>query len=487
MNKTLTHDPSRLIPLCQNDIAIRQIKSKDFDNTPEARTLSENFASFEAILHEVGINKPAIQKYCRIVVGLAMGRTVEFECSDLTVGARYYYGDNWHELSEKDRIRCTNQGRRLTESLNNIAPGLIVRTVPKGKSACLRVELINLILRVSKLIELGYSASEAASLLEIPMPLRSSHEKTGRSKYSKLKMIRTLTEQIKAEDPELLENYKGGVLIHESLKCNSLDLYRRMGINSYKLKLVDDQLNIRAINLDPDFDKALAVSEQKQQSLILSHSAPNIIQLDDCDAAVVGRLSSYCFEVVQTSPGNFHCRLALPKGTRQKCANSVRDRLLKSLKPIGCCNGGGGKSFRLPGSTNFKPGRGNKVIRILAQEKFTSILELNLAGLIPYEHKAAPTNQATSEKIPDYNRIKTYNDHTDSARDFNFARQAASWGAPRKQIIAELSKASPAAARKGDTYINRTVDRAIANSRRWKSTAKPAVISLSPIRALTDE
>jgi len=448
---------------------IAEIKERDFNDTVEAKQLSHNFTGFDAILRAVGIHKASLQKYCLIVIGLAQGRTVEFVCSDFTVGATYFYGDGWKDLSEQQRIRCTNQGERLNKGINKIAPDLITRTVPTGKPAHLRVQLINLILRVGKLMELGYSASEAVGLLDMPVSLNAPPRR-GRSKHAKLKTIKTLAEQIKAEDPQLLNSYIGGVLIHESLKCNSPELYRKIGITAYVLRLLDDQSNTPVMTLEADFEKALAASNERKQSLILTHTASNVLQLDDCEAEVVARVIPYCFEVVQTSPGSFHCRLALPIGTRQTNADSVRDRLLKSLKNIGSCNGGGAKTFRLPGSTNFKPGKGNKITRIFAQEKFTSIAELSLANLIPYEHKPARSIQGTAKQIPDYARVKTYGDDTDSARDFNFARQAASWGIAREQIIAELLKASPSAAKKGNQYVERTVDRAINNSRRWNSS-----------------
>ncbi|MDX6610929.1 MAG: hypothetical protein QOD75_115 [Blastocatellia bacterium] len=450
---------------------IAEIKAREFDGTIEAKQLSLNFTGFDAIVRAVGINKASLQKYCQIVIGLAKGRTGQFQCSDLTVGARYFYGEGWNELSEKDRLRCTNQGRRLNERLSKIAPDLITRTVPPGKPAFIQAHLINLILRVGKLTELGYSANEAAGLLEIPISLIAPKRK-GRSKHAKHKTIKTLAEQINAEDPDLLSNHTGGVFIHESLKCNSLDLYRMMGITAYKLRLLDDQLNIPAMDLDPDFEKAIVASNDKKQSLILTHTAPHVLQLDDCDAEVVGRIMPHCFEVVQTSPGSFHCRLALPIGTRQASADSVKRRLLKSLSMTGSCNGGGGKTFRLPGSTNFKPEKGNRIIRILAQEKFTSIAELSLANLIPYEHRSAPANGGPAIQIPIYSRVKTYRDHTSSARDFNFCRQAASWGVPRKRIIAELLAASTSAAEKGRQYVERTVDKAIRDSRRWSSSPK---------------
>jgi hypothetical protein len=150
--------------------------------------------------------------------------------------------------------------------------------------------------------------------------------------------------------------------------------------------------------------------------------------------------------------------------------------LLKTLKPVGNVNAGGGKSFRLPGSTNFKPDRGNKVKRIHSQEKITSIWELSMAGLIPYEHKSARATKRTAatKKRPEYDRVKTYEDHSNSARDFNWARQAASWGFDRNELIDGLKEESPTATNKGDKYVKLTVDTAIKKSKRWKS--KPAAV-----------
>ena len=164
MNKTLSHDPTPLIHLCRKEAAndaadmlvderVSKIKSKDFDNTPEARALSTNFASFEAILHELGINKPAIQKYCRIAIAEAKGRTGTFQCSDLTVGARFFYGDSWPDLSKKEIERCSKQGVRLNAQLAKVCPGLVLRKAKRGDTPTeLQVPLINVVLRVSELL-----------------------------------------------------------------------------------------------------------------------------------------------------------------------------------------------------------------------------------------------------------------------------------------------------------------------------------------------
>jgi hypothetical protein len=479
MNKTLTYGVSSSIDVCQNDIAIRQIRSKDFDNTPEAKALSQNLASLEAILDELGITKPAIQKYCRIVIAAANGTTGTFQCSDLTIGARYFYGDRWlPELSRMEKERCSKQGARLHMQLRKICPGLVLRQAERGdKPTELQVPLINLVLRVSELMKLGYSPSEAVGLLDIKCPDSKVAVQSKRSPYANLKHGMTLIDRAIKEDPDLVDRVNAipPVLIHGFQKGQPL--YRKVGIRQYELQLKDDESKkiVKRVQ-NGDFDSLIREAESRGLSLVFSHTAANIIQLDDCDPNVVIRIQPYCFEVVETSPHNYHCRLALPIGTGQTQADSVKNRLLKTLKPVGSVNAGGGKSFRLPGSTNFKPDHGNKVTRIHSQEKFTSIWELSIAGLIPYEHKAARAAQPTTgeKKLPDYDRVKTYDDHSNSAKDFNWARQAASWGLNRKEIVNGLKEKSPTADKKGDKYIEGTVDRAIKNSSRWRSTSNAA-------------
>lgn len=492
MNKTLSYDPAPSIHLCQNEIAVRQIKFKDFDNTPEAKTLSENFANFEAILHELGITKPAIQKYCRIVIAAANGTTGTFQCSDLTIGARYFYGDRWKaDLSRRDRERCSRQGARLHAQLEKICAGLVLRRAERGdKPTELQVPLINLVLRVSELMKLGYSASEAVGLLDIKRidlaaPLRSK-----RSPYAKMKHGTTLINQALREAPDLVDQITGipPVLIHGFQKGQPL--YRKVGIREYELELKDDKSG-KIIKRVPngEFNALIGEAESRRLSLIFRHTATNVIQLDDCAPSVVVRIQPYCFEVVETSPNNYHCRLALPIGTGQTQADSVKNRLIKTLKPFGNINAGGGKSFRLPGSTNFKPDRGTKVTRIHAQEKITSIAELSMAGLIPYEHKSARATKPTNgyKKQPDYSRVKTYHDHSTSARDFNWARQGASWGLNREQLTNGLFEVSPKAKKKGRKYVEYTVDKAITNSRRWRSTVMPAKTEAQPAWTTQDE
>jgi hypothetical protein len=481
MNRTLTDDASALTDLCQNEIAIRKIKSKDFDNTPEAKALSNNFASFEAILEAVGITKPNIQKYCRIVIAQAIGRTGPFQCSDLTIGARFFYGDRWKDdLSPKEIRRCSKQGARLHAQLEKTCPGLIIRQAQRGdKPTELRVPLINVVLRVTELMKLGYSASEAVGLLDIKGTDLIPPARSKRSPYAKLKHGMTLIDQALKEDPDLADRVATipPVLIHGFQKGQPL--YHKVGIREYELELKDDQSG-KLVKRVPNgnFNALTREAESKGLSVILRHNATNVIQLDDCDPKVVIRIQPYCFEVVETSPHNYHCRLALPIGTAQEQADSVKDRLLKTLKPVGNCNAGGGKSFRLPGSTNFKPDRGNKVRRIHSQEKITSIWELSMAALIPYEHKSAKATKPTpaTKMRPDYERVKTYKDHSNSAKDFNWARQAASWGVfDRNALIDALKKESPTATNKGHKYVERTVDNAIKKSKRWKS--KPAALN----------
>lgn len=449
---------------------VKAILVKDFDNSQQAIQLSQTLGNVDPILTALGIAKGDLQKYCRIVIGLAKGKS-RFNCSDQTVGARYFYGDKWKALSERDRIRCTNRGSRLNSALCKIRPNLIIRHSVRGKSTQLEVQLLNIVLRTTELMKLGYSASEAVKLLRLPITASaSSGGARTRSIYTKLKLVKTLIEQIRKEDPKLLEEElsKPPVLIHECPNGNTPD-YKKMGITGYTLALKDDQTGALTPLAYSDLDRAISEAKDKEKSLILKHSAENIIQLDDCDVATAFQLQRICFEIVETSPGNFHCRMALPIGTRERARLSVRDRLVRH--PNLSCNGGGGKSFRVPGSINFKPGRNNHEIkRLSAQEHFTSIAELSLAGLIPYEHRATRAEIRTAVRMPDYSQIKTYKDSSASAKDFRYARMAAGWGRSRKRIIEGLRKDSPTAAKKGEKYIERTVNRAIGSSKRWKST-----------------
>jgi hypothetical protein len=363
--------------------------------------------------------------------------------------------------------------------LNKICPGLVLRKAERSDKATeLQVPLINLVLRVSELMKLGYSPSEAVGLLDIKRPDSEVAVQSKRSSYANLKHGMTLINRAIKEDPGLVDRVIAipPVLIHGFQKGQPL--YRKVGIRQYELQLKDDESKkiVKRVQ-NGDFDSLIREAESRGLSLVFSHTAANIIQLDDCDPHVVIRIQPYCFEVVETSPHNYHCRLALPIGTGQTQADSVKDRLLKTLKPVGNVNAGGGKSFRLPGSTNFKPDRGNKVTRIHSQEKITSIWELSMAGLIPYEHKSARATKPTSghTKRPDYVRVKTYNDHSDSAKDFNWVRQAASWGHNRRELVVGLKEVSTTANSKGDKYVERTVDSAIRTSKRWKTTATDQV------------
>src|SRR6185503_4419050 len=95
--------------------------------------------------------------------------TSAFQCSDLTIGARYFYGDRWQDnLSRREIERCSRQGARLHAQLDKICPGLVLRKAQRGDKPTERqVPLINIVLRITELMKMGYSPSEAVGLLDI--------------------------------------------------------------------------------------------------------------------------------------------------------------------------------------------------------------------------------------------------------------------------------------------------------------------------------
>jgi len=182
----------------QADIAY--IRSKDFDNTPEAINLSNNFASFESVIRALGIPRGRLTDYCQILLSLCKGRT-RFICSSQTVGCRYFFGDGWKRLSEKERNRTTKQGTRLYTDLCKISDKLVIRD-----GVYLQLPLMNIILRASEVMRRGYSPKEAAGLIldEVPTPV----ERTRKSRHivSRLKTIQTLLKGCFEEDSELTQS-----------------------------------------------------------------------------------------------------------------------------------------------------------------------------------------------------------------------------------------------------------------------------------------
>jgi hypothetical protein len=224
-------------------------------------------------------------------------------------------------------------------------------------------------------------------------------------------------------------------------------------------------------------------SDSKSESLCLRPQECPLIQVDDCSPKVVESLLPFSFFVAETSPGNFQCWLALTFGTSEESRVALRDRLLQKFKENKeTANGGAYNSIRLPGCINAKEkyrkqfGAFPRVRLVYAAEgRIVAPEELEVAGLlasVEQPQAATKVERVVSGKapthFPDFNTYlqkhwkQDENRPDRSSAEAAFACAAARMGHDRHAIISELARVSLKQKGRRDSYIEKTVDHALA-------------------------
>jgi hypothetical protein len=266
-----------------------------------------------------------------------------------------------------------------------------------------------------------------------------------------------------------------------SFEVTLLDETRPKGSPPALFEVVDE------ISLRKHLARYLERNETRPESLIIRPRCERrIVHVDDCTAGVMRQLSSFSFLQHWTSPGNGQAFIALAGELSDDAFDTVRKRFFAALKGTGANRGSSG-STRWPGSLNKKPERCHSDgtsprVRLLmsAPGRLVPVADLERAGLLappPPARIIAKDSSYSNSKLPDgwpdydgflHRAPRTDTDQPDrSNADVCWSIVAARNGWPRHSVIAELSKLSPKAQERDDTYAERTVDaalRILANS-----------------------
>jgi hypothetical protein len=218
-------------------------------------------------------------------------------------------------------------------------------------------------------------------------------------------------------------------------------------------------------------------SAKQGRSLIVRPVASNLIQADDLSRATVERVQSFAFMTVETSADNFQAWIALPSDIGTDERGALRRRLLDGL---GADRGASG-AMRWPGSINFKPGRGQFMVRLVSSNpgRVATVAELETSGMlapVSPNLRLAPSSKPRANRAPvqwpDYQRCVNEAKRKDdgsadlSDADKNWCILALDRGWQDADTEAKLCELRDKA-RKRPEYARRTVAyaRSVVNSR----------------------
>ncbi len=238
------------------------------------------------------------------------------------------------------------------------------------------------------------------------------------------------------------------------------------------------ELNDTSVSFRQSLKSYLLRADTDQISFCVRPIGDYLIQIDDCNAEVVKQLEPFSFLIIETSPDNFQCWLALSESEAED-RSAIRERLLRYLNDTGA-NGGAYNSLRFPGSRNFKKKhavcdfpRVKVVSSVLSN--FVTETDLDNAELLapPVFHSEkvyASDNKNRSydspKCFPSWNRelssapLKVNGEADRSVADFRWCLLALRWGWDVSEVSNELRRVSPKAEVSPNQYIERTVRRA---------------------------
>jgi hypothetical protein len=230
------------------------------------------------------------------------------------------------------------------------------------------------------------------------------------------------------------------------------------------------------VSFEQNISSYLRRSEDAHASLCVRPHGNHLIQIDDCDRAVLDRLTPFSFLTVETSPESYQCWLALP-GEAASERDSVRERLLRGIATTGA-NGGAYNSLRFPGSRNFKSCHesvGFPLVRALTVEMacFVTASELKAADLLP--PVPPPCSPGSTSRCVDKSPVRFPSWERELARasrkadgqpdrsraDYCWCLLALRWGWSEQEVKDELRRVSAKAATAPRHYVETTVKRAV--------------------------
>lgn len=224
----------------------------------------------------------------------------------------------------------------------------------------------------------------------------------------------------------------------------------------------------------------LAIADDQRQCVIVRpvlHNAENsLVQLDDMTEAQARDLAPYSFLVLETSPKNFQCWIAIKAGTKED-SRRLREGCAADLSAS--------SATRLPGSYNFKPkyAAAPPLVRIerVNFNRVCTVQELENAKLMS-DKKTAPRPVPHGPQSdffpvqravwPSYERClndapnsRSHEGKDRSYADFNFCVLSASRGFEFDAIVAKLREVSEKARDSKSEYVLSTVRNAIKRVR----------------------
>jgi hypothetical protein len=238
--------------------------------------------------------------------------------------------------------------------------------------------------------------------------------------------------------------------------------------------------------------KALHAASEVQQNFIVRPrlKQPQLIQLDDLDAAKVERIAPYAFMVLHTSPGNFQAWVAVSDGPKEKIlAEDLARRLRKGAGVDKYASG----ATRISGSVNFKtkyaPEFPLVTLRQVNAGHVTTVAELDAAGIVapkeapreprPAAHRVS-SGRPTRKKWPSYKfcldnaPLAHRENKPDTSRaDFTWCRTAIEWGWSTEATAGRLLELSAKAKENGERYATLTATRAAESVERQPYRSKP--------------
>jgi hypothetical protein len=244
-----------------------------------------------------------------------------------------------------------------------------------------------------------------------------------------------------------------------------LDIFHGLGVQSFSLTLINEtgrklafKRNRSVESLRCELPSLLFTSCEKRLNVIVRPIAAHrlsLIQLDDLSASQLDRVRPFSFLVLETSPENFQCWVAV----RDASPETIR----RVKKAAGADLNASGAT-RLAGSYNFKskyaPNYPRVRLHSIAPLHAVTVGELDRAGLIALEEhtpcapRHAPTRRRRHRVLvwPTYARCladaptaRNHEGKDRSAADFNFCLISIDRGwsveATASQLMAESEKA----------------------------------------------
>jgi hypothetical protein len=276
-------------------------------------------------------------------------------------------------------------------------------------------------------------------------------------------------------------------------------LFASVGVRSFDVTFTDIegektryQVNRSVDELWHTIDKALHSAIEARENYIIRprFREPQIIQLDDLDAAKAESIAPHAFMVLHTSPGNFQAWLAVSDGPQERdAAKELARRLRKGAGADLTASG----ATRISGSVNFKSKYAPEFPLVTLSQvnagHVATVAELDAAGVVaPKEEPRQPRPAAnrvsagrpTRKKWPSYKfcldnaPIAHGENKPDTSRaDFTWCRTAIEWGWSVEATAGRLLELSAKAKENGERYASLTATRAAESVDRQPYRSKP--------------